>query len=124
MGQPAREQKKAAINVSGTIREEIAKIPEGELRSAKPGRVLKQLEEAGIEITGSVRSMASKQLKVAKNRPRLAMETVLPVESVALVEACGSLEAARRTLDMVEACGGLEAARYALDLLERLPGVK
>jgi hypothetical protein len=98
--------------VSDMIRQEIERIPRAELEVAKPARILENLEAAGVDITGSVRSMTSRHLKaakaeaVARPRPQLASSTVVSgdrlASAAALIEACGSIEAAKQTLDLLE----------------------
>lgn len=106
--------------ISEAIRAEIAKIPGGELRYAKPSRVLPCLEAAGIEITPSVRSATSKLLAKAKKTVEIPKEgEIISFDPAALEsqEASGRRELAMR---LVEACGGnFELVRAEVARLEQ-----
>lgn len=97
--------------LSEVIRDVIRAIPPKELPTAKPSKVLPGVEEAGFEITPSVRSTVSKLLKKAKegNNPharvkelpyRIADRTDLAMK---LVEACGGdFSLVRTEIDRLE----------------------
>ncbi len=104
---------KTAANTSGAIREEISTFTQEQLLRAKPADLLPILEERGIEITPSVRSMTSRLLSAAKRECR-AVRLDLPVTDPTVNDR---MEAA---LTFVKACGGLKAAKRALDIFEEV----
>ena len=103
-----------------SIRDEIAKIPASELRYAKPARVLSRLEEAGKEITPSVRSATSKLLAKAKESQKTSTESEVMKFDTSLIEGQESTGRRELAMRLIEACGGdFEMARIEIDRLEQ-----
>jgi len=92
------------------IRAAISALPTLRLPQAKPGDIFPSLEEQGIEITPSVKSMTSKLLSAAKRQMTatrvgsgyedVSSEQVMA--AVSFVRACGGLKKAQRTMECLK----------------------
>ena len=120
VGDPVTKAKpKSEKAIADSIRDEIAKIPPSELRYAKPSRVLPHLEEAGIEITASVRSATSKLLAKAKERQDKSIDSEIMKFDTSLIES-QELNGQELAMRLIEACGGdFELARTEIARLEQ-----
>lgn len=106
--------------LSEVIRDVIRAIPPKELPTAKPSKVLPGVEEAGFEITPSVRSTVSKLLKKMKAIEDIAGKQGKIIE---FPEHALQHHLADRTdlaMKLVEACGGdFSLVRTEIDRLEK-----
>lgn len=99
------------------IRAEIKKIPSGELKYAKPSRILPGLEAAGYEITNSVKSSTSKLLAKAKDAAGFSDEGQIISVDPTTIESATRMGLAMR---LVEACeGNFELVRSEIARLEQ-----
>lgn len=106
-------------NISEAIRAEIEKIPPTELIHAKPSRVLPYLEEAGIEITPSVRSLTSKLLGKAKDKQKITPQGGIISVTEAMAESKTAADRKELAMRLVEGCDNdFEVARAELARLE------
>jgi hypothetical protein len=111
-----KAKEKEVANVSEMIRQHIAALPSEYLERAKPADILPQLEAAGVEITPSIRSMTSKLLSAARRRagnagsdPQIpGINDGLWKAAFAFIKACGSLQRAKRMLEILEEVERLE----------------
>jgi uncharacterized protein (DUF433 family) len=101
---------KTKENASELIRDEISKFPTLRLPQAKPSDIFPSLEEQGIAITPSVRTMTSKLLSAAKRQ--------VPATRFGSDYEGVSNEQVMAAISFTKACGGLKNAKKAMECLE------